>query len=120
MRGDAGLGLVPLPPLRPLAQGAGGEPGDEGHAEEDEHGLSHPPDRQAQADGGQAEPAGQHLEVEVAEEGEGDDLEQRVDGHEDRGGFPVAAGEVVPDEDHGDAAGQADDDEPGPIGGLVR
>jgi hypothetical protein len=44
------------------------------------------------------------------QQGEGDDLEDGVERDEDRGGLPVPAGEVVPDEDHRDAAGQADDE----------
>jgi len=49
------------------------------------------------------------------QQGEGDDLEDGVERDEDRGGLPVPAGEVVPDEDHRDAAGQADDDEAGAV-----
>ena len=67
----------------------------------------------------QAEPAGQHRQVEPAEGPERDDLEDRVEGHEHRRGLAVAAGEVVPDDHHGDAAGQADDDQPGAVLGQV-
>ena len=67
----------------------------------------------------QAEPAGQHREVEPAEHGEHDDLEDRVERDQNGGGLAVTAGEVVPDDDHRDAAGQADDDQPGAVLGQV-
>ncbi len=38
---------------------------------------------------------------------------------ENGGGFAVAASEVVPDEHHGDAAGEADDDQTGAVLGQV-
>ena len=114
------LGLVPFPAPRSFAEGAGEEPRHEWDAEEDGDCLGDLADRQVQSDGAQAEPAGQDLQVEVAEEREGDHLEERVDGHEHRGGLPVPARQVVPDEDHGDAAGQADDYQPGSVGGRVR
>ena len=78
-----------------------------------------PPDRQMQPDGAEAEPAGEHVKVEVPEQREGHDLEQRVDRHQHSCRLPVPAGQVVPDQDHGDAASEADDDQPGPVGGKV-
>src|SRR5690606_16244084 len=88
-------------------------------AEEDQYRFSDLP--RGGFDGGplEAEPAGQDGEVEPAEYGEHDDLEDRVQGDEHGGGFAVTAREVVPDDDHGDAAGQADDDQPGPVFGQV-
>ena len=67
----------------------------------------------------QAVPAGQQLQVEVAEGGVGEDLEDGVEGDEDGGHLPVAAREIVPDQHDGDAAGQPDEDDPGAVGGLV-
>ena len=67
----------------------------------------------------EAEPAGQHLQVEPAERGEGDDLEHRVDRDQHGGRLPVAAGQVVPDQHHRDAPGQPDDDQAGAVRGLV-
>jgi len=58
-------------------------------------------------------------QVEVTEQGEGQDLEDRIERHQDGGRLPVPAGEVVPDKDHGDAAGQAHEDEAGAVSGLV-
>jgi hypothetical protein len=69
--------------------------------------------------GGQAEPPGQDLHVEPSEQAEGEDLEDRVEGDQDGGGFPIAAGQVVPDDHHGDAAGQTDDDQTSAVGGQV-
>ena len=67
----------------------------------------------------EAEPARQHGQVEVAEQRVGDDLEERVEDDENRRALAVAAGDVVPDQHHGDAARQPDDDDAGAIGGLV-
>ena len=101
--------------LGPLAEGAGEVPGQQRDAEEDQHGLGDAPHRHVEGGLLEAEPAGQDLEVEVAEERERQDLEDGVDGDQDGGRLPVPAGEVVPDQHHGDAAGQADDDQPGPV-----
>jgi len=57
--------------------------------------------------------------VEVAEQGEHEHLDERVDRDEDRGDLTVAAGEVDPDQHHGDARCEADDDDAGPVGGEV-
>ena len=88
--------------------------------EEDQHDLGDVPHRHVEGRGLQAQPRRQQLQIEVPEDRVGDDLEDGVDGHEDGSGLPVAAGQVVPDEDHRDAAGQADDDQAGPELGLVR
>ena len=58
---------------------------------------------------------GRTLEVEVAQGGEREDLEDGVERDQDRRGLPVTAGEVVPDQDHGDAPGEADDDQAGAV-----
>ena len=58
-------------------------------------------------------------EVEPAQHGEHDHLEDRVQRDQHGGGLAVAAGQVVPDDDHRDAAGQADDDQPGAVLGQV-
>ena len=64
--------------------------------------------------------SGQHREVEPAEGGEREDLEDRVERDQDGGGLRVAAGQVVPDQHHRDAPGQPDDDQPGAVGRQVR
>ena len=68
----------------------------------------------------QAEPAGQHGEEDVGVDRVEEHLEHRVEGHQSGGVLAVALGQLVPDDDHGDAAGQADHDhalhEPGLVG----
>ena len=56
---------------------------------------------------------------EPAEEGVGQDLEERVEGDEHRRELTGPAGEGVPDEHHRDAAREADQDEPVAIGREV-
>lgn len=68
----------------------------------------------------QAEPPGQQVEIEPAEQTERDDLEDGVQRDEYGGRLAVAARQVVPDDDHGDAAGEADDDQAGAVLGQVR
>jgi hypothetical protein len=117
MRGRKRL-LVPLGALAlRLADGAGEEAGEQRDAEEDQHRLGDLPHGDVEPVGVEAEPAGQHVEVEPAEHREGDDLEHRVDRHEHRAELAVAAGQVVPDQHHRDAAGEADDDQPGAYSG---
>ena len=88
-------------------------------AEEDQDRRRDLPRRDVEGLLRQAEPAGQHRQVEPAERPERDDLEDRVERHEHRGGLAVATGEVVPDDDHRDAPGQPDDDQPGAVLGQV-
>src|SRR5699024_9158062 len=111
--------LVPVSPLALLTDPPRGEPSDQGHSEEDEDIESDLTHRDLEPMCVQAEPARQDAEVEPAEDGEHDDLEDRVDRHQHRGRLAVAAGQVVPDHDHGDATGQTDDDEPGAVLGKV-
>ncbi len=61
----------------------------------------------------EAEPAREEFQVEVAEDGVPGYLEDRVKDHEDGCRLAVATGQVVPDQDHGDAAGEADEDDAG-------
>ena len=62
---------------------------------------------------------GKTRQVEPAEQRVGDDLEEGVEDDEHGGAFPVALGDVVPDQHHRDAAREADDDHAGAVGGLV-
>ena len=111
--------LVPLASAAAQAHDAGQVAGRERDAEEDQHRPRDLPDRHREALGVEAEPAGQHREVEPAEQRVGDDLEERVDRDQQRGRLAVGAGEVAPDQHHRDAAGEADDDQPGAVLGLV-
>ena len=89
-------------------------------AEEDRDRAGDLGDGHVQAGGLQAQPAGQHLQVEEAKRGIQQDLEDRVQRDQHGGHLPVTARQVGPDQHHGDAAGQADQDDAGPVGGLVR
>ena len=93
--------------------------GGERDAEEDEDGARDLPDPDLEALRVEPEPVGEHREVEPAEQRVGDDLEDRVEDDEDRRTVVVAAREVVPDEDHRDAAREADDDHAGAVRRLV-
>jgi hypothetical protein len=113
---------VPSYQARPLVFSpirAGEVAGEQRHAEEDQDGDGDLPEGDVEGGLLEAEPAGQDGEVEPAERGEGEDLEDRVEGDEDGGGLAVTAGQVVPDDDHGDAAGEADDDQAGAVLGQV-
>ena len=101
------------------APSAGEVAGGQGDAEEDQHGASDLPDGDLEALGVEPEQAGQDGQVEPAEQRVGDDLEEGVDGDQQGGALAVAAGEVVPDQHHRDAAREADDDEAGAVLGLV-
>ena len=74
--------------LRPIAPGE--EPGGERDAEEDQDGAGDLPDAWLEALRVEAEPARQHGQVEVAEERERDDLEERVEDDKQCGAVAVA------------------------------
>ena len=59
----------------------------------------------------QAQPRGQHRGEEPGVDAEEEHLEDGVEGHESRAVLGVALGQVVPHDDHGDAARQADEDQ---------
>ena len=106
--------------LGPLAERAREEPGQQGDAEEHEHALGDLPDGDVDPVTVQPKPSGQHVQVEPAEQREGEDLEQRVECHQHRRQFPIPAGQVVPDQHHGDAPGQTDDDQTGAVLRQIR
>lgn len=107
---------------RPLALSdpAGEVAGGERDAEEDQHAAGDLPHGHIQAGLLKAEPPRQHREVEPAESRERDDLEDGVQRDQDGGGLAVAARKVVPDDDHGDTAGQPDDDQARAVLGQIR
>ena len=114
MRGR-NVGFVPFDAVAGFAPSAGEVAGGERDAEEDENDLGDLPHRHVESGGVEPEPSREQFEVEVAEDGVGEDLEDRVERDEDCGGFAVAAGKVVPDQHHRDTAGEADDDQTGSI-----
>ena len=109
--------VVPVAPAPAKADPAGEEAGGERDAEEDQHGPGDLPEADLESLGVETEPARQHGQVEVAEQRVGRQLEDRVEDDEHRGAVAVAAGELVPDQHHRDAAGETDDDHAGAIGG---
>ena len=62
---------------------------------------------------------GQHGDEDVGVDREEEHLEDRVEGHQAGAVLGVALGQIVPDDDHGDAARQADHDEADHVLGLV-
>src|SRR5690606_14252558 len=98
-RQEAGLVLLAAEPL--LADAAGEEAREQWNTEEDDDVQGDLPHGDVQAFAvAQTQPAGQQVEVEPAEQTERQDLENGVEGDEYGGGLAVAAGEVVPDDDH--------------------
>ena len=63
---------------------------------------------------------GKDVEEKVGVKGIGQDLEEGVKGHEACGQIPVAVGEIVPDQDHGDTAGKAHQDDPHHVVRMIR
>ncbi len=63
--------------------------------------------------------AGQHRDEDVGVDREEEHLEDGVEGDQSGAVLGVALGQVVPDDDHGDAARQADQDEPDHVLRLV-
>ena len=67
----------------------------------------------------QPEPGREDGDEDIGVDREEQDLEDRVEGDQSGRVFPVPLGQVVPDDDHGDAAGQADHDQAVHVFGLV-
>lgn len=92
------------------------KPHDEGDAEEDDDVQGDLPQGDVQVlTVAEVQPVGEQIEVEPAEQAEGEDLEDGVERDQDGRGLAVAAGQIVPDDDHGDTAGEADDDQAGAV-----
>jgi hypothetical protein len=77
------------------------------------------PDAYVDGDAVQVEQRRQLGDEDPGEEAVEDDLEDGVEGYEPGGVLGVSLGELVPDDDHGDAARQADHDEPDHVLGVV-
>ena len=114
--------LVPVAPPGPKQDEPGDHPGEERNAQVDEDALGDGADR----DPGQVHVAEvitdqgrQHLDEDVGESRVEEHLEERVEGDQSRRVLGVAPGQVVPDDDHGNAAGQSDQDQADRILGLV-
>ena len=107
--------LIPVPAPAPDQDDPGQDPGDERDAEVDEHALRDLRHRDLDDGPLEPEPGRQHRDEHVGEDRVEQDLEDRVEGHEAGGVLGVAAREVVPHDDHRDAPGEPDQDEPGHV-----
>ena len=109
-------------PLSSQQDESGDHPGKERDAQVDEDALGDGGDR----DPGQVhrpevvpDPGRHHLHEDVGVDRVEEHLEQRVEGDQSRRILGVAPCQVVPDDDHGDAACQPDQDQPDGVLGLV-
>ena len=86
-------------------------PGDERDAEVDEDALRDLADGDVHDHSLEAEHRGEHRDKDVGVHGKEEHLEDRVEGDEPRTVLRVALRKLIPHDDHGDAAGEADHDE---------
>src|SRR5450756_213309 len=105
------LVLVPLAALVLEPQVAREHAGEERDAEVDEHALRDLADGDIDRNAVEAEERRQLGHEDPSEEAVEEHLEDAVEGHQAGGVLGVALGQLVPDDDHGDAARQADHDE---------
>ena len=110
--------LVPLPPFGFDECKAGDHAAEEGYAQVDEHALGDLPDGDMYRGAFQPEPSRQHGDEDIGVDGVEKYLEDGVEGHQPGGILAVAFGQLVPDDDHGDAAGQAYHDQAQHVGGI--
>ena len=106
-------------PLRLLQRETGEHSGEERDAQVDEDALGDFGHGDVHLYRPEAQPAGNGGQEEVRVDGEEQHLEDRVERDQAGGVLTVAAREVVPDDDHGDAAGQTDQNEAGHVFGFV-
>ena len=86
--------------------------GDEGNTQIDEDRLSDLPHGNVHNGSFHSQPAGQDSNKKVGVPGKEKDLEDGIKSHQTGTVFPVAFCKIIPDDDHCDAAGKADEDEP--------
>ena len=97
-------GMIALPPHDLDAYKAGQRPGDEGNAEIDEDALGDLADSDGNHRPFKTEERRQHTDEEPGIDAEEDDLEDAVKGDQTGGVLRIPLGQIVPDDDHGDAA----------------
>ena len=112
--------LVPRPSLEPQQDQARRHAAEEGDAQVDEHAFRDLRDRYRHDAAFQSEPGRKHRDEDVGVHAVEEDLEQAVEGHEAGGVLRVALRQFVPHDDHGDAPGQADEDQAGHVFGMGR
>ena len=111
--------LIPLFALQRNEGEARDDPGDERNPQVDKHALGDLPDGDVHHRTLQAEPAGQHRDEHIRKHREEQDLEDGIERHQGRAVLRVAPRQLVPDDDHGDAAGQPDHDQADHVLGVV-
>ena len=111
--------LVPRSPLGPDQREARDDPGEERDAQVDEHALGDLADRDVDGDPLEPDPGRQDRDEHVREHRVEQHLEDRVERDERGAVLGVAAGQVVPHDDHRDAAREADHDQPHHVLRLV-
>ena len=102
--------MVPLLGSEAKQQEAGQDAGGERDAEVDAHALCDLADAHVHRGAVQTEQARKHGDEHIRIHGIEQHLEYRVEGHQPRRVLAVTLGQFVPDDDHGDAAGQTDHD----------
>ena len=104
--------FIPFNPFAFDQEEAGEHAGEEGDAQVDQDAFRHLEDGDLDFQArGDAQPGGQYRDKNIGVDGEKQHLEDGVEGHQPGAIFRVALGQVVPDDDHGDAPGQPDDDQ---------
>ena len=113
------LRVVPLLVLEFDQTSAGGNTGNEGDAEVDEDTPGDLSDGDVDCHTFEAEPGRQHSDENIGIDRVEEHLEDRVEGDQPGAVFGIALGQVVPDDDHGDATRQPDHDQAHHVLGLV-
>ena len=106
-------------PFAPDQNCAREEACEKGNAEVDENALCDFADGDVDHGSAQTEPARQNRDEHPGVDRVEEDLEQRVERHQAGCVLRVALRQLVPHDDHGDAAGEADHDEPGHVFGIA-
>ena len=103
--------LVPLPAAGPYQREAGQHAGEERNPQVDEDALGDLPDRHVDDDARQSEPLRQDRDEDPRVDRVEEHLEHRVERDQAGGVFRVTLRQLVPDDDHRDAPGEADHDQ---------
>ncbi len=111
--------VIPLLVLHIDEDEPGDHPGDERNAEIDEDALGDLADGDVDDHALETEHGRQHGDEDVGVDREEEHLEDGVEGHESGAVLGIAFGQVVPDNDHGDAPGKADHDEADHVLGVA-
>ena len=103
--------LVPFFPFGFQPDHSGNDPGDKGDTQVNKDAFGNLADGDVHHRAFQPEPTGQDGDENIGIDREEKDLENGVKGHQSGAVFRVPRGQFVPDDDHGNTAGQADHDQ---------